>query len=161
MKKVKVKVLQGDEQQIEKDLVLKKGKVYVPKDEKLRVEIIHLHYDELVAEYRGRQKTTELVIKNYQQSRVTIDVGKYVDKCNICQRMKNRTKALMKKLKLSEISEKLWTYLMMNFITKLPLVAVKNAILVVYNRLSKMTHFVTTIEMISVERLVQLFRNNV
>ena len=54
MKKVKVKVLQGDEWQIEKDLVLKKGKVYVPKDEKLRVEIIHLHYDELVAEYRGR-----------------------------------------------------------------------------------------------------------
>ena len=75
--------------------------------------------------------------------------------------MKNRTKALMKKLKLSEISEKLWTYLMMNFITKLPLVAIKNAILVVYNRLSKMTHFVTIIEMISVERLVQLFRNNV
>ena len=88
-------------------------------------------------------------------------MGKYVDKCNICQRMKNRTKALMKKLKLSEISEKLWTYLMMNFITKLLLVAIKNAILVVYNRLSKMTHFVTTIEMISVERLVQLFRNNV
>ena len=54
MKKVKVKVLQGDEWQIEKDLVLKKGKVYVPKDEKLRVEIIQLHYDELVAEYRGR-----------------------------------------------------------------------------------------------------------
>ena len=75
--------------------------------------------------------------------------------------MKNRTKALMKKLKLSEISEKLWTYPMMNFITKLLLVAVKNVILVVYNRLSKMTHFVTTIEMISVERLVQLFRNNV
>ena len=75
--------------------------------------------------------------------------------------MKNRTKALMKKLKLSEISEKLWTYLMMNFITKLLLVAIKNAILVVYNRLSKMTHFVTIIEMISVERLVQLFRNNV
>ena len=54
MKKVEVKVLQGNKWQIEKDLVLKKGKVYVPKDEKLRVEIIQLHYDELVAEYRGR-----------------------------------------------------------------------------------------------------------
>ena len=54
MKKVEVKVLQGNKWQIEKDLVLKKGKVYVPKDEKLRVEIIHLNYDKLVAEYRGR-----------------------------------------------------------------------------------------------------------
>ena len=54
MKKVEVKVLQGNEWQIERDLVLKKEKVYVPKDEKLRVEIIQLHYDELVAEYGGR-----------------------------------------------------------------------------------------------------------
>jgi len=40
MKKAGVKVLQGDEWQIERELVLKKEKVYVPKDEDLRVEII-------------------------------------------------------------------------------------------------------------------------
>jgi len=40
MKKTKVKVLQGDEWQIEGDLVLKEGKVYIPKDGELRVEII-------------------------------------------------------------------------------------------------------------------------
>jgi len=50
---------------------------------------------------------------------------------------------------------------MMDFITKLPIVAGKNAILVVCNRLSKMTHFVATTEEMSVERLVRLFRNNV
>jgi len=33
-------VLKGDEWQIEGDLILKKEKVYVPKDKKLRVEII-------------------------------------------------------------------------------------------------------------------------
>ena len=40
MKKAKVKELQGSEWQIEEVLVLKKGKVYVPKDEELRVEVI-------------------------------------------------------------------------------------------------------------------------
>jgi len=40
MKKVGVKVLRNDEWQIEKGLVLKKEKVCVLKDEKLRVEII-------------------------------------------------------------------------------------------------------------------------
>ena len=40
MKKAEVKELQGDEWQIEGDLVLKKGKMYVPKDEELRVKII-------------------------------------------------------------------------------------------------------------------------
>jgi len=33
-------VLKGDEWQVEGDLVLKKGKVYILKNEKLKVEII-------------------------------------------------------------------------------------------------------------------------
>ena len=50
---------------------------------------------------------------------------------------------------------------MVDFITKLPVVAGKDAILVVYNRLSKMTHFVATTQGISAKGLVRLFRNNV
>jgi len=64
------------------------------------------------------------------------------------------------KLKLSEIPEKPWTHLMVDFITKLPLVAGKDTILVVCNQLSKMTHFVATTEETSAEGLVRLFRNN-
>ena len=65
------------------------------------------------------------------------------------------------KLKLSEVSEKLWTYLTVDFITKLPLVAGKDVILVVYNKLSKMTHFVVTTEETLAEESVQLFRDNI
>ena len=67
----------------------------------------------------------------------------------------------MGKLKLSEVPEKLWTHLMVDFITKLPVVARKDAILVVCNRLSKMMHFVDTTEGITVEGLSRLFRDNV
>ena len=49
----------------------------------------------------------------------------------------------------------------MNFITKLPVVAGKDAVLVVCDRLSKITHFVATTEGTSAEGLVRLFRNNV
>jgi len=48
MKKARVRILQGDEWQIEEDLVLKEGKIYVLKEEELRVEIIQLHHDVLV-----------------------------------------------------------------------------------------------------------------
>ena len=48
MKKTGVKMLRDEEWQIEKGLVLKEGKVYVLKDEKLRVEIIQLHHDMLI-----------------------------------------------------------------------------------------------------------------
>ena len=76
------------------------------------------------------------------------------------QRMKNRMEVPVGKIKLSEVSEKLWTYLTVDFITKLLVVAEKDAILVVCNRLSKMMHFVATMEGILVEGLVRLFRDN-
>ena len=75
--------------------------------------------------------------------------------------MKNYTEAPAGKLKLSEIPEKLWTYIMVDFITKLLLVARKDVILVVCNKFSKMTHFVAMTKGILVERLVRLFRNNI
>jgi len=53
MKRAKVKELRGNEQKIEGELVLKKGKVYVPKDEKLRTEVIWLHHDILTAGHEG------------------------------------------------------------------------------------------------------------
>jgi len=71
--------------------------------------------------------------------------------------MKNRTEELVEKLKLSKVLEKPWTYLTVDFITKLPLVAKKDTILVVCNRLFKMTHFVATTEETSAEGLAQLF----
>ena len=42
IKKAEVKTLRDEEWQIEEGLVLKEGRVYIPKDEKLQVEIILL-----------------------------------------------------------------------------------------------------------------------
>ena len=79
----------------------------------------------------------------------------------MCQRMKNRMELPARKLKLSEVPEKLWTHLTVDFITKLLVVAGKDAILVVYDRLSKMMHFVATTEGTSAEGLLaRLFRDN-
>ena len=50
---------------------------------------------------------------------------------------------------------------MVDFIIKLLLVARKDTILVVCNRLSKITYFVTTTKRTLVEGLARLFRDNV
>ena len=65
------------------------------------------------------------------------------------------------KLKLSEVPERPWTHLTVDFITKLLVVAGKDAILVVCDRLSKMMHFVAITEETSAEGLARLFRDNV
>jgi len=50
---------------------------------------------------------------------------------------------------------------LVDFITKLLIVVEKDAILVVCDRLSKITHFITTIERMMAKGLVRLFRDSV
>jgi len=54
MKKVGVKAIQGEEWKIEGELVLKEGKVYMPKNEELRTEIIWLHHNVPMAGHGGK-----------------------------------------------------------------------------------------------------------
>ena len=87
--------------------MLKEGKVYVLKNEELRVEVIQLYHNIPAARYRGRWKIVELVTRNYWWPGVTRDVEKYVKRCNLYQRMKNRIEEVAGKLKLREMPEKL------------------------------------------------------
>ena len=128
---------------------------------KIKSTINDLDNDVLAVGHEGRWKTVELVTRNYWWPGVTRDVGNYVEECDLCQRIKNRTEELVGKLELSEVPEKLWSHLTVDFIMKLPVVAGKDAILVVCDRLSKMTHFVAMTEGTSAERSARLFRDNI
>ena len=75
--------------------------------------------------------------------------------------MKNRTEEVAGKLKLGEVLEKPWTHISVDFITKLLIMAGKDAILVICDRLSKMTYFIATIEGMTAKGLARLFRDNV
>ena len=100
-------------------------------------------------------------MRNYLWLGVIRNIGQYVEGYDICQRIKNRTRVLVGKLKLSEVLEKPWTYLIVDFIMKSLLVAGKDVVLVVCNRLSKMTYFVETTERTLVKELMRLFRDNI
>jgi len=106
MKKARVKVLRNKERQIKKELVLKEEKMYIPKNKKLRIEIIQLHYNVLVAGHKKILKIRELVVRNYWWLEVTMDIGKYVNKCELYQRIKNRIEVLARKLIVNKILEK-------------------------------------------------------
>jgi len=161
MKKVGVKTLREEEWQIEEGLVLKEGRVYVPKDEELKVEIIWLHHDMPIAGHGGQWKTVELVTRNYWWPGVAKEVKQYVEGCDQCQRMKNRAEMPAKKLRPNEVPERLWQQITVDFITKLPMSKGHDSILVVCDRFLKMSHFVATTEKTTAEGLVRLFRDNV
>ena len=60
----------------------------------------------------------------------------------------------------NSIPEKPWIHILADFITKLPIAQEYNSILVVVDRLTKMVHFISTIEKILAEGLARLFRDN-
>jgi len=65
MKQAGVKMLRNKEWKEVDGIMYKEGKVYVPKDDRLRAEIIRLHYDMLVGDHGGQWKTVELVTHNF------------------------------------------------------------------------------------------------
>jgi len=135
--------------------------VYIPKDKKLRAEIIQLHHNTLVGGHGGQWKTVELVTWNFWWLGVTKEVKHYVKGYNAYQCNKNCTERPAGKLMPNSIPEKPWTHISADFITKLPLAQEYNLILVVVDRLTKIVHFIPTTEKISAEGLARLFRDNV
>ena len=138
----------------------KERKVYMPKDNKLRVEIIKLHYDMLVGGHRGQQKTVKLVTQNFWQPGITKEIKQYVEGYDACQQNKNCTEQPVRKLIPNSILKRPQIYILADFITKLPLAQGHNSILVVVDRLTKMVYFISTIEKTLVKGLTRLFRDN-
>ena len=76
--------------------------MYVPKDHKLRIEIVKLHHDTLTAGHPGQWKTLELVTHNYWWPGVTNQVKRYIAGCDCCQRMKSFPEKPARKLRPNE-----------------------------------------------------------
>jgi len=121
MKKVGVKILRDKEWREEDRLMLREGKVYVPKDKALRVEIIRQHHDTPMGGHGGQWKTAEMVTRNFWWPGVTREIKQYVEGCDACQHNKNCTEQLAGKLMPNSISDKAWMHISADFITKLPL----------------------------------------
>ena len=80
--------------------------MYVPRDEKLRAEVIRLHHDMPVGGHGGQWKMAELVTRNFWWPGDTREVKRYVEGCDACQRNKNRTQPPVGKLMPNSIPEK-------------------------------------------------------
>ena len=81
IKKAEVKMLRDEEAD---SIIYKEEKVYVPKDDKLRAEIIRLHHNMPVGGHGEQWKMVELVTQNFWWPGVTKEIKQYVEECNFC-----------------------------------------------------------------------------
>src|SRR6202453_3228918 len=133
LKKSSTKRLRFDEWQLEQDLILFRGKVYVPKDDNLRRKVVELHHNSFFAGHPGQWKTIELIMRNYWWpglSRFTIE---YVKGCDTCNRTKMFPEKPAGKLLPLPIPNTPWKSISSDMIVSLPESQGCNAILVVTN----------------------------
>ena len=77
-------MLRDEEQKEINSIIYKKRKVYMPKDDKLRAEIIRLHHNMPIEGHEGQQKTIELVTRNFWWPGVTKEVKQYGEGYDTC-----------------------------------------------------------------------------
>ena len=118
------------------------GKIWIPNDEELRTDLIHRNHDNPLAGDGGTAKTTELVSRQYYSPGMRETIKRYVKNCDICQRSKVVRHAPYGMLQPNEVPDQPWKSIAMDFITDLPISDGYDTVLVVIDRLTKMSHFI-------------------
>jgi hypothetical protein len=153
--------LHGAEWSEEEGIVTFNGKIYVPRDAKLRHDIAHAHHNSVIAGHPGRWKTLELVSRNYWWPGISRYIASYVKGCDQCNRMKNFPSAPAGRLSPNAIPERRWQVITTDLIPGLPESHGFNTIWVAVDRLSKRVHIAPTTNEVDSVGLARLFRDHV
>ena len=135
----------------EQGLLLYRGRVYVPKDDALRAEIVRIHHDLPPAGHPGQAKTVELVTRNYWWPGMTKFIKDYVETCDTCRRGKASHAKPHGPLQPNEIPDGPGQVVTCDFITGLPDVDGHNALQLIVDRHRKIIHLIPCTEEIDAE----------
>jgi hypothetical protein len=140
----------------------KGDKVVVPNVKLLKQAIMREAHDAKYSGHVGRIRTLELVERTFWWPGVTNDVREYVQTCDVCQRNKVLQRKPAGLLQPLPIPKGRWESVSMDLITSLPKTRQgHDAIVVMVDRLTKMTHFVAVKGTITAKELADVFYNTV
>ncbi len=110
-------------------------------------DVLYRYHDIPLAGHMGINRTLELVSRNFYWRLWYKDVRNYVRSCPVCQQMKHSTKPKNTLLTPIPIKKCPWQSIEIDFLTDLYSSKFRNncSIMVVCDRLTKMTHFVLLI----------------
>ena len=105
---------------LEDRLVCFRRRIWILDNARLKLQVAHEYHDSKVAGHFGRDKTLELIKRNYYWPNMEDWVCNYVKTCASCQCNKTGRHAKYGTLKLLDILYSPWTHIVMDFIIHLP-----------------------------------------
>ncbi len=135
--------------------------LYVSEDLSVREDLLKHHHDDSLAKHFDADKISELLNCKYYWKSMIKNVKKYIDTCNICQRVKMKCHLSYDELRsLSRLTD-LWKEITMNFITDLSSSkwkeVVYDLILVIVDHYMKMMHYLSMKKTLIIIKLAELF----
>ena len=131
-------------------------RLYIPNFKDARLKVLRSRHDSTLAGHPGISKTTELVLRNYTWINLRQDVTEYVTGCATCQRTKTSRTQPHGFLRTLEVPQLPWEHISMDFIEPLPLSNGYDSILVVVDRLTKMSTFLPTTSTLTSTKLAEI-----
>jgi hypothetical protein len=119
-----------------------KGLLYVPDVESVRVRLMKYVHDGKLAGHYGRDKTEDLLSRDFYWPRMRDWVGNYVASCLTCQKNRRPRQKPIGELAPLPAARKPWSSITWDHITDLPESLGQDAILVIVDRFSKRAHFI-------------------
>lgn len=123
-------------------LLYSHNRVYVPKWDGLRKELLKECHDSPWAGHPGRDRTVALIKRGFYWPNMFHEVEQYVRSCLLCQQDKSVRRKPAGLLEPLPIPVRPWVSVSMDFITKLPEKDGYSSIMVVVDRFSKYATFV-------------------
>src|SRR5258707_4554077 len=153
--------LHSDEWTCAEEVVLYRGRVYIPDDPQLHHDLVHAHHSTAVTGHPGRWKTLELVSQNYWWPGLSRYVTKFIAGCDACNQTKTSPTQKVGKLIPNKVPSRHWQVISVDMIGELPDSKGYNAVLMVVDRLSKRIHAVPTVTSLDSAGVARLFLEHV
>ena len=143
-------------------LLWKNNLIVVPAVSELRTTLMQEAHDTSYSGHFGWRKTLNLLQRHFYWPKMSSQVKTFVATCDSCQRMKASNQKQAGPMQPLSIPNRNWESVSMDLITDLPLTARGfDSVLVMVDRLSKMTHFAACKKTISSMELAQLFTKEI
>ncbi|KAJ9557119.1 hypothetical protein OSB04_011733 [Centaurea solstitialis] len=135
-----------------------KGRIWIPRVEQLRKMIMDEAHQSRYSIHPGSDKMYKGLKEHYWWPGMKRDIATYVSKCLTCAKVKAEHQKPSGLLQQPEIPEWKWEQISMDFVTKLPKTKKgHDTIWVIVDRLTKSAHFLPIKETYSIDKLAQLY----
>ncbi|QRV96805.1 Retrotransposable element Tf2 protein [Ceratobasidium sp. AG-Ba] len=146
---------QYDKYEWKEDLLWYEGRIVIPENKEVKLAILEMHHDNPIAGHQGQARTLELISRQYYWPAMKLQVNRFVESCEVCQRSKGHKQ--FAPIKPLPIPQKPWEDIAYDFIVKLPESQGLDSILVVIDCFSRQAHFIPCLESTNAEGVADLF----